>query len=125
MKWTGLNEIREKYLTFFESKGHLRHKSFPLVPINDKSILKALDIIHENFNTPLTVENIAKQCFMNKDYLIRKFSKLVGLTPYAYIKRLRILNARRLRSQGLTLSEIAVKTGYSDAASVSHALKKY
>ena len=27
--------------------------------INDKSILKALDIIHENFNTPLTVENIA------------------------------------------------------------------
>ena len=39
MKWTGLNEIREKYLTFFESKGHLRHKSFPLVPINDKSIL--------------------------------------------------------------------------------------
>ncbi len=39
MKWTGLNEIREKYLTFFESKGHLRHKSYPLVPINDKSIL--------------------------------------------------------------------------------------
>ena len=39
MKWTGLNEIREKYLTFFESKGHRRHKSFPLVPINDKSIL--------------------------------------------------------------------------------------
>ena len=39
MKWTGLNEIREKYLTFFETKGHLRHKSFPLVPINDKSIL--------------------------------------------------------------------------------------
>ena len=27
------------YLSFFESKGHLRHKSFPLVPINDKSIL--------------------------------------------------------------------------------------
>ena len=39
MEWTGLNEIREKYLTFFESKGHLRHKSYPLVPINDKSIL--------------------------------------------------------------------------------------
>ncbi len=39
MQWTGLNELREKYLSFFESKGHLRHKSFPLVPINDKSIL--------------------------------------------------------------------------------------
>ncbi|MFA6948410.1 MAG: alanine--tRNA ligase [Eubacteriales bacterium] len=39
MKWTSLNDIREMYLSFFESKGHLRHKSFPLVPINDKSIL--------------------------------------------------------------------------------------
>lgn len=39
MQWTGLNELREKFLVFFESKEHLRHKSFPLVPINDKSIL--------------------------------------------------------------------------------------
>ncbi len=39
MEWTGLNQLREMYLSFFESKGHLRHKSFPLVPINDKSIL--------------------------------------------------------------------------------------
>ncbi|MBQ3100382.1 MAG: alanine--tRNA ligase [Clostridia bacterium] len=39
MKWTGLNELREKYLSFFESKGHLRHKSFSLVPNADKSLL--------------------------------------------------------------------------------------
>ncbi len=39
MKWTSLNELREKYLSFFETKGHLVHKSFPLVPINDKSLL--------------------------------------------------------------------------------------
>ena len=39
MKWTGLNELREKYLAFFESKGHLRLPSFSLVPQNDKSLL--------------------------------------------------------------------------------------
>ena len=39
MKWTSLNDLREKYLAFFESKGHLRLPSFPLVPINDKSLL--------------------------------------------------------------------------------------
>ncbi len=39
MKWTSLNDLREKYLSFFESKGHLRLPSFPLVPINDKSLL--------------------------------------------------------------------------------------
>ena len=39
MEWTGLNELREKYLSFFESKGHLRLDSFPLVPKNDPSLL--------------------------------------------------------------------------------------
>ena len=39
MEWTGLNELREKYLKFFESKDHLRLPSFPLVPQGDKSIL--------------------------------------------------------------------------------------
>ncbi len=39
MKWMGLNELREKYLAFFESKDHLRLPSFSLVPQGDKSIL--------------------------------------------------------------------------------------
>lgn len=39
MKWTSLNDLREKYLSFFESKGHLRLDSFSLVPNGDKSLL--------------------------------------------------------------------------------------
>lgn len=39
MQKLGLNEIREKFLSFFESKGHLRLPSFPLVPQNDSSLL--------------------------------------------------------------------------------------
>ncbi|MGL6173297.1 MAG: alanine--tRNA ligase [Cellulosilyticaceae bacterium] len=39
MKNYGLNELREMYLKFFESKNHLRMKSFPLVPQNDNSLL--------------------------------------------------------------------------------------
>lgn len=39
MEKMGLNEIREAYLSFFESKGHLRLPSFSLVPKNDKGLL--------------------------------------------------------------------------------------
>ena len=39
MEWTSLNDLREKYLSFFESKGHLRLPSFSLVPNNDNSLL--------------------------------------------------------------------------------------
>ena len=39
MEWTSLNDLREKFLSFFESKGHIRLPSFSLVPNNDKSLL--------------------------------------------------------------------------------------
>lgn len=39
MKWTSLNDLRESYLSFFESKGHLRMDSAPLVPQGDNSVL--------------------------------------------------------------------------------------
>ena len=39
MQYMGVNEIREKYLSFFETKGHLRMASASLIPHNDKSLL--------------------------------------------------------------------------------------
>ncbi|MBO5023253.1 MAG: alanine--tRNA ligase [Clostridia bacterium] len=39
MKWTSLNDLRAKYLSFFESKDHLARGSYPLVPESDKSLL--------------------------------------------------------------------------------------
>lgn len=39
MKWTGLNELREQFLSFFESKQHTRLPSFPLLPQDDNSLL--------------------------------------------------------------------------------------
>lgn len=39
MKFTGLNELREMFLSFFESKAHYRLESFPLLPIDDDSLL--------------------------------------------------------------------------------------
>lgn len=39
MKWTGLNDLREKYLSFFESKMHTRMASASLIPQGDNSLL--------------------------------------------------------------------------------------
>jgi alanyl-tRNA synthetase len=39
MEWTGLNELREKFLSFFEKKQHTRLQSFPLLPQGDNSLL--------------------------------------------------------------------------------------
>lgn len=39
MEWTSLNDLREKYLSFFRKKDHTRLDSFPLIPQDDNSLL--------------------------------------------------------------------------------------
>lgn len=39
MKWRGVNELREMYLSFFESKNHTRMASSSLIPQGDNSLL--------------------------------------------------------------------------------------
>lgn len=39
MQWTSLNDLREKFLSFYQEKGHTRIDSFPLVPQDDNSLL--------------------------------------------------------------------------------------
>ncbi|MBQ7284269.1 MAG: alanine--tRNA ligase, partial [Oscillospiraceae bacterium] len=39
MEWTSLNDLREKYLAFYQKKGHNRLGSFPLIPQDDNSLL--------------------------------------------------------------------------------------
>ena len=58
MKWTSLNELREKYLSFFESKGHLRLPSFPLVPQGDKSLLLINSLDRSNLFSDIIFKNI-------------------------------------------------------------------
>jgi AraC-like DNA-binding protein len=92
--------------------------------IRDPVVLRALEILHERMCEPLTVGELADACYMNKDSFIRRFQKVVGMTPYAYLKNLRLNTALYLRSEGIDLATVAQRTGYADGTSLLHALHK-
>ena len=75
MQWTGLNELREKYLSFFESKGHLRLDSFPLVPKNDPSLL----LINKRY-VPASLAKCAAPVF---EIISRLRNERSFFTPYS------------------------------------------
>ena len=74
-------------------------------------------------NERISINDIARECYMTPDSFIRRFSRTVGITPHSYLKELRLRTARYLKENGMSLSTIAIETGYSDASSLSHALK--
>lgn len=90
--------------------------------LTDNTVITALEIMHSSLSKKPTVESIAKQCFMSTDGFIRKFTRLVGETPYSYLKKLKIRTALMLRSEGMSLERAAEECGYSDASALLHAI---
>lgn len=83
------------------------------------------EYIHTHFTEEISITELAKKYHLEKNVLIRKFKKYTGTTPYQYIKNHRLAIATSLiRNSSLTLDEIALKTGYHDASSLSHAIKR-
>lgn len=58
-----------------------------------------------------------------KTIFIRRFRRVVGQTPYAYLRTYRLALARQALASGDTLTQAAEKVGYQDAASLSRALR--
>ncbi len=90
--------------------------------IKDGIIIDAIKYMHEETAEKITVCELAEKYHVNQDSFIRRFRRSVGITPYAYLKKLRIRTAFYLRDLGYTLDEAARQTGYSDAASLLHAI---
>lgn len=92
--------------------------------IDDEEILKAIEYMHKNIDKKITVEKIAADSFMSDGGFIKKFKKCVGVTPYVYLRNIRLNMADYLKELGYTLEYIAEKVGYSDAVSLNHAMRR-
>lgn len=90
--------------------------------ITDKVIIEALKQMHENIGQKFSISDLAKTFFLSADGFIRRFKRILGETPYSYMKNLKIRTAQNMRQTGANLQEIAEKCGYADASSLLHAI---
>lgn len=78
---------------------------------------QAIEYLNEHFTRRITLDELAAQVHRDKSYLIRCFKKETGLTPIAYLTRIRLANARRsLHNPNLSVAEIALRCGFEDAS---------
>ncbi|ULL14952.1 AraC family transcriptional regulator [Paenibacillus sp. H1-7] len=81
--------------------------------------------IADHFQSPLTVEQLAKKVGVSTGYYSRQFKRLTGFAPKDYIIRLRMTKARDLlESSGLPLSDISKLVGYEDEFYFSRIFKR-
>lgn len=94
-----------------------------ITKITDEIVIKSLEMMHTRMHEKLTVNEIARECYMIPDSFIRRFSRVVGITPHTYLKNIRLRTSCYLKESGMSLAQIASEVGYSDASALCHALR--
>lgn len=100
------------------------NKTYNLNFTTNPVVSKAISYIHENFEKPITVKELAAASYIDESYFIKIFKKHMHQTPYRFIKAYRLNNALKMLELNMPIHEIAAKTGYDSNASFSKSFRK-
>ena len=73
-----------------------------------------LDYIRDNLAEPLSLDQIASQFYLSKHYLCRIFKSATGFSVMEYIIYSRVLRARQLLQEGVSVQQAGEMSGFSD-----------
>src|SRR6201998_3493505 len=106
------------------ASGPKRNKGW-LRAVFDPQIGTALSAIHDNVNTPWTVESLAEAAGMSRSAFAARFKELLGQTPMEYVTEWRMQKAMQLLEQrDKKLIDVARSVGYESDAAFSKAFKR-
>ena len=83
-------------------------------PSGDPLLQKAISYINRHFNRELTLEMIAKDCFISVNQLCRVFKESLGTTVMKYVIGKRISEAKKYLKAGYSVSDTALMCGFQD-----------
>lgn len=117
-----LLQILERLILFFTKKSSIRR------PQEQKALERIhhiLEYIQTNYKDELSLEIVANQCHLSREYLARFFKKYMGLTIGQYLAEIRATHAYdKICENKTTLTEIAIDCGFSGIRTMDRALVK-
>lgn len=89
-------------------------------------ILTIIQFIEQNYSNSITVDDMVEHIHVSKYHFIRRFRRMMGITPYSYLTNYRInMSKTLLRSTNKTVSEIAELCGFLDTSNFIAQFKKH
>jgi len=92
------------------------HTSAIVTPASNSSeqVLLARDFLHDQMARDIGLDELAEHCGIDRFRLTRQFKRTFGLSPHAYLVRLRLRVARALLASGTSPSQVALDVGFAD-----------
>lgn len=111
-----LEQVLQEYATSFE----LMNISQP-----HQDIQKICSYIEEHYFENISLDDLLTMTQFKKSYLLRSFTKQIGLSPYRYLQTIRIDQAKKYLEQGIAPIDVAYMTGFTDQSHFTHFFKNF
>lgn len=122
--YEGKSELRDTVISSLEAFLSLFLEIAKPKRLLSPDICAALEYIEQNYMEEISVGSISKLVFLDEGYFIKKFKRELGVTPYSFIKNLRMSVARELRSGGESLKDAAISAGFKYPSSYCRAISR-
>jgi AraC family transcriptional regulator len=95
------------------------------LPANSEArVTRAIRAIDSHPDDPLTLDALAREAGLSPYHFLRTFERLTGVTPHQYVRRTRLREAaRRLITEGGTVLDIALDSGFGDVSNFNRAFR--
>ncbi len=89
----------------------------------ESSILRVTEMIRKRFAEPVTLSDMAELAGLSRYHFIRVFQTKTGLSPHAYLTQIRVFHAKKAIESGVSLTDAAMVSGFSDQSHMSRYFK--
>lgn len=114
-----LKIIEKLILRYTENSPYLKK-----IGRENQSIMRVKEYLNDNYDKNISLEQLARIANLSQFYLNRVFRKQIGIPPHKYQTQIRIQKAKTLLTNDLSISQVAVKTGFSSQSHFGWHFKK-
>ena len=104
------------------------YSRYALSGVNDnafqKHLISVVDYIVNNFEKPLTLDDIADRCYISKSHLSHEFKKAMGVSVYQYLTKHRLFRAYQMLLSGIAPQIVAQRCGFHNYSDFYRAFRK-
>jgi AraC-like DNA-binding protein len=89
-----------------------------------RRLVRARDYLTASYDTPVLLEDAAREAGMSPFHFLRSYSRAFGETPLAYVQRLRLERAMDRLARGASVTDVCFEVGYASLGSFSSLFAK-
>lgn len=97
----------------------------PAVPTPDAQIQSLCAYMEQHYAENISLETLLAMTHFGRSYLLRSFTRQLGVSPYRYLQTIRIDRAKKLLEQGVAPIDAAGSTGFSDQSHFTNFFKSF